>query len=305
MNTNNSTLEYVKEDSFKLEKEIQHLCESSLNELLNLEFVKSECSVNQFRIDTLAYDKETNSFVIIEFKRDKSYSVIDQGYSYLSLLLNNRADFIVEYNEKHPLTPLRRDQVDWGQSRVIFIAPSFTEYQKEAINFKDLPIELWQINRYSGNIICFNQITARQTVSSIKTIQNNETNIISQVSSQITVYDEESHLVNKSQFIIELYQKIKEYILNFGNEITIRPRKYYIGFIIETTFCDITIQSNSIKIWLNNMRYGELNDPLALCRDVRSIRHNGNGDYEIRIETEDNLEYIIGLIKQSYKLSKK
>ena len=101
MNTNNSTLEYVKEDSFKLEKEIQHLCESSLNELLNLEFVKSECSVNQFRIDTLAYDKETNSFVIIEFKRDKSYSVIDQGYSYLSLLLNNRADFIVEYNEKH------------------------------------------------------------------------------------------------------------------------------------------------------------------------------------------------------------
>ena len=93
--------------------------------------------------------------------------------------------------------------------------------------------------------------------------------------------------------------------MNFGNEITIRPRKYYIGFIIETTFCDITIQSNSIKIWLNNMRYGELNDPLALCRDVRSIRHNGNGDYEIRIETEDNLEYIIGLIKQSYKLSKK
>ena len=139
MNTNNSTLEYVKEDSFKLEKEIQHLCESSLNELLNLEFVKSECSVNQFRIDTLAYDKETNSFVIIEFKRDKSYSVIDQGYSYLSLLLNNRADFIVEYNEKHPLTPLRRDQVDWGQSRVIFIAPSFTEYQKEAGCFDPTP----------------------------------------------------------------------------------------------------------------------------------------------------------------------
>ena len=35
----------------------------------------------------------------IEYKKGNSYSVIDQGYSYLSILLNNKADFILEYNE--------------------------------------------------------------------------------------------------------------------------------------------------------------------------------------------------------------
>jgi hypothetical protein len=58
-------------------------------------------------------------------------------------MLNNKADFILEYNENCKDT-LKRDDIDWSQSKVIFVSPSFTTYQKEAINFKDLPIELWK-----------------------------------------------------------------------------------------------------------------------------------------------------------------
>src|SRR5690606_32341252 len=117
--------------------------------IFGLDFVRSEFPIGNFRIDTLAFDKDTSSFVIIEYKRDKNFSVVDQGYAYLSLMLNNKADFILEYNENNKNT-LRRDAVDWSQSRVIFISPSFTTYQKEAINFKDLPIELWEVKRYSN-----------------------------------------------------------------------------------------------------------------------------------------------------------
>ncbi|MGI6481685.1 MAG: hypothetical protein ACOX08_00215, partial [Methanobacterium sp.] len=31
--------------------------------------------------------------------KSSNFSVIDQGYAYLALLLNNTADFILEYNE--------------------------------------------------------------------------------------------------------------------------------------------------------------------------------------------------------------
>ncbi len=72
-------LEHIKETSFKLEKEIQKLTEVNLSTVLKLEFIRSEFSLNQFRIDTLAFDKEANAFVIIEYKRDKTFSVIDQG----------------------------------------------------------------------------------------------------------------------------------------------------------------------------------------------------------------------------------
>lgn len=87
----NKGLELVKEKQFKFEKEIQRLVEGNLNTLLNLKFIKSEFALNNFRIDTLAFDTEAKSFVIIEFKRDKTFSVVDQGYAYLSLMLNNKA----------------------------------------------------------------------------------------------------------------------------------------------------------------------------------------------------------------------
>jgi hypothetical protein len=78
--------------------------------------------LKQFRIDTLAFDPEAKSFVIIEYKRDKTFSVIDQGYAYLLLMLNNKADFILECNESQHQS-LKRTDVDWSQSKVIFVSP--------------------------------------------------------------------------------------------------------------------------------------------------------------------------------------
>ena len=90
------TLEPIERDPFKLEKEIQSVVESNVETLFGLEFVKSEFSLGQFRLDSVCFDNDTNSFVIIEYKKESSYSVIDQGYSYLSLMLNNKSDFILE-----------------------------------------------------------------------------------------------------------------------------------------------------------------------------------------------------------------
>lgn len=137
----NGCLAPIKENPFKLEKEIQSLTENNLTQVFHLNFVKSKFALQNFRIDTLAFDKDANAFVIIEYKRDRNFIVIDQGYAYLSLMLNNKADFILEYHENCKNT-LKRNDIDWSQSKVIFISPSFTTYQREAINFKDLPIKL-------------------------------------------------------------------------------------------------------------------------------------------------------------------
>src|SRR5690606_27969645 len=149
--------------------------ENNLKSLLHLDFIRSEFALNGFRIDTWAFDTETKSFVIVEYKRDKNFSVIDQGYAYLSLMLNNKADFILEFNESQQTT-LKRTDVDWTQSKVVFISPQFTNYQREAINFKDLPIELWEVKRFENDTVSFDQIQKTSAKESIKTIsRNNET----------------------------------------------------------------------------------------------------------------------------------
>ncbi len=296
-----SKLKYIKEKPFRLEKEIQKLTENNLKTIFGLELVKSEFSLNNFRIDTLAFDKEANAFVIIEYKRDKNFSVIDQGYAYLSLMLNNKADFILEFNENLGKT-LKRTDVDWSQSRVLFVAPFFTNYQREAINFKDLPIELWEVKRYENETVSFEQIQKAGAQESIKTISRKDKNIDA-VSREVKVYTEDEHLANATDEIKELYEKLKSAILNL-DELEVKPKKVYIAFVAGRNVVDILPQRKALKIWIN-MNKGELDDPKGIAKDVSSTGHWGNGDYEIKIQNDDDLEYILSLIKQSLKKNKK
>lgn len=298
---NNERLENIKEQPFKLEKDIQSLTEKNLKSIFGLDFVKTEFSLNNFRIDTLAFDKDAGTFVIIEYKRDKNFSVIDQGYAYLSLMLNNKADFILEYNENSKET-LKRNDVDWSQSRVIFISPSFTTYQKEAINFKDLPIELWEIKRYDNQTVNYNQIKTSGAQESVKTISRQD-EAIEKVTKEIKVYTEDEHLEKGTEETKELYETFKSAILNL-DELEVKPKKKYIAFVSGSNVVDIHIQKNALKMWLN-LQQGDLDDPKEIARDVSSVGHWGNGDYEIVMRTDEEMEYILSLIKQSLKKNKK
>jgi len=297
----NSSLNLIKEYPFKLEKDIQNLTENNLTKIFGTEFVKSEFALNNFRIDTLAYDSDSSSFVIIEYKRDKNYSVIDQGYAYLSLMLNNKADFILEYNENRKKT-LKRNDVDWSQSKVIFLSPSFTNYQREAINFKDLPIELWEIKRYNNDTVTFNQIQTSGAQESVKTISGKD-ETTKRVNKEIKVYTEDEHLKIASPEILELYENFKASILNFEG-VEMKPKKKYLAFVSGSNISDIHVQRKSLKLWIN-LSKGNLDDPKKITRDVSNIGHWGNGDYEIQVTNDDDLEYIISLIKQSYRKNRR
>lgn len=72
-------------------------------------------------------------------------------------MLNHKADFVLAHNESNSSSCGKVD-FDWSQSKVIFISPSFTPYQIEATNFKDLPIELYEVHLYSNDTIRYNKI---------------------------------------------------------------------------------------------------------------------------------------------------
>tara|TARA_R110002073_G_scaffold178382_1_gene336843 strand:+ start:11696 stop:12601 length:906 start_codon:yes stop_codon:yes gene_type:complete len=290
------SISILKEKPFKLEREIQSLFESNLTELMNLQLVKSEFSIKNKRIDTLAYDLQSNAFIIIEYKRSKNISVVDQGFTYLSLMLENKADFIVEYNETLKQN-LKRTDVDWSQTRVVFVSTGFTENQKTATNFKDIAIELWEVKRYENNLISVNQIKKSKSAESIKPITSSNTQLQA-VTKEIKVYTEEDHTANKSDDIIELYETFRDAIVNLADDIEIVPKLDYIAFKKNSNIADICIQRKGLKLWIN-LKKGILDDPKNLMRDVSNIGHWGNGDYELVIKNTDDLEYIMSLIKQA------
>jgi predicted transport protein len=285
----------VKEKPFKLEREIQQVFEDNLETVMGLTLVRSEFTIKNKRIDTLAYDKQAKAFIIIEYKRDKNISVVDQGFTYLSLMLENKADFIVEYNEqlKHNL---QRNDIDWTQTRVAFVSPSFTENQILATNFKDIAIELWEVKHYENNTIVINEVKKSRGAESIKPIteKNKE---LKRVTDEIVVYTEDDLLVTGSDETRELYYKFKDGILNLADDIQIVANKQYVAFRKSKNIVCMTIQKKQIRMWIG-AKAGTLDDTKGITTDVSNTGHWGTGDYEVNVNSDRDLEYIMSLIKQ-------
>lgn len=113
---------------------------------------------------------------------------------------------------------------------------------------------------------------------------------------EIEEYSEEK-FINSNPNMKELYLSLKNRILKLGN--VVEPKKLYIAYKRNTNFCDILFRKNKIVIFIN-LPKGKLNDPENRCEDISIKGHWGNGDYAINIYSEDDLKYVIGLIKQSY-----
>lgn len=294
-NLQNEKLIALDEKPFKLEREIQVIFENNLQQVMGLSVVCSEFTIKNKRIDTLAYDSNTNAFIIIEYKRDKNSSVFDQGITYLNLMLTNKAEFVHELSNQQKSFK-HKDEIDWSQSRVVFVSTSFNDNQIQASDFKDFAIELWEIKRFDKETILINPIKKSRTAESIKVLaqQNKQ---LKQITDEVIVYTEADHLDGVDENIVELYEKYRNAIINLADNFEISPQKYYIAFKTNKNIVGIEIQKKSLKIGIG-AKMGMLNDSRQIMRDVRQIGHRVYGDYQIQVENDNDLEYILSLVKQ-------
>ena len=297
---NNDNLVQIGEISFKMEKEIQKITEKNLDKIFGLEFVQTEFQLGRFRIDTLAFDKESSNFVIIEYKKDRNSGLFDQGLAYLEIMLDRRADFITEYNENLNKN-LKKKDVDWSQSKIIFVSTSFNKNQKQAVNL-DLHIELWQVNSYENGIIEYMPILINETKTPMN-ILGPKDSTINKITREIKTYDEEYHFKTYgSKKIEELYHEIKSQISALGNDIKPIFRKKYIAFKSNSNFAYLKLRRNMIHVDLI-LKINEISDPKHILRDMDGIGNHGGGHSRITIKDSLDIHYIMFLINQSYTKS--
>lgn len=310
-NLKNEHVERVELKPFKLEKDIQSLVEKNSERIFELEFIRTEYSLGKYRIDTLCFDTENNSFVIIEYKKGNSYSVIDQGYSYLQLLLNNKSDFLLTLSQ-HYNKVLRIENIDWSQSRILFVSPSFNSYQKDSVNFKNVPFELWEIKRFSNNTVIFDRHSSNSK-ESIESLSNmgNQT-IIDSVSKEVRVVDEEQHTSQLDNGLLEKWEEIKERLLEMDN-VELKPKKHYISLMYNNkTVCYFNFRKSSISMEITrgnlnpdgttSKNYFNIDDPKKISKEGSWKWKSGTRGtiYKIRITTQTDTDYLMFLIKQKY-----
>lgn len=291
----------LKQSVFKLEKDIQSFVEKHIPDILGeeYEFVCTEFSVGNFRIDTLAFNKETKSFILIEDKKVENKSLVDQGLTYLKLLKDRRADFILKYNEIKK-TNYNINDIDISQSKVIFFSPYYNKYQIYSSDYQNIPFDLYKITKYEDDIVDIEKI---EKTSKEKFSNEIFQELTSDVKNEIKVYTEEDHLVRVSESLKETYEILKDKILELG-DIDIDVKKVYIAFKGRRNIVDIEVMQKKLIVFIN-LKKDTLNDQMNILSDISNIGHHGNGDYSVDIYKQDDIDMIIPFIRKSYEINKK
>jgi predicted transport protein len=194
-------------------------------------------------------------------------------------------------------------EIDWSSPRLILVAESFSEYDKYAVNRIGANIQLWTYRKYGSDFLFLESIfaTTNSKPSKKEKVEVREEASEDTLEEEV-IYTLEYHLGEKPADTKLLFDALRERIfaLNSDGDIIEKPNKIYLSYKHGKNFCEVQIQANRLKIWLD-IPHVELDDPAKLSRDVSKIGHHGTGTSETNLSDLSELDAVMSLIEQSYK----
>ena len=110
-------------------------------------------------------------------------------------------------------------------------------------------------------------------------------------------YSLETYDINA--FTKMLFTSLDKRIMNLSPDVKREYKKLYVAYKLDTNFVDIVFQKQRLRISIN-MKFTEVNDPNGICKDITDLGRWGNGDVELFMEHQDELEQIMEIVKQSF-----
>ncbi|MGB4664722.1 MAG: DUF262 and DUF1524 domain-containing protein [Bacteroidales bacterium] len=181
----------------------------------------------------------------------------------------------------------------------------FTDKRDMKGGFRESPLKL---NRGLANLDTWNEETILQRAENLSKealkvwqYPQLDQTILDQYRKKeetLTEYSIESYKYLKESKAKNLFEKLRKELLSLDPEISEEYLKLYIAYKLETNVVDVVPQKDKLKLFIN-IKFNELNDPKELCRDVSQTGHLGNGDVEVFLESEEEIDYVISLVRQA------
>ncbi len=110
-------------------------------------------------------------------------------------------------------------------------------------------------------------------------------------------YSLETYDVNS--FTRTLFESLDKRIMNLSPAVKKEYKKLYVAYKLDTNFVDIVFQKQRLRISIN-MKFSEINDPNGICKDITGLGRWGNGDTELFMDHQNELDQIMEIVKQSF-----
>jgi predicted transport protein len=175
--------------------------------------------------------------------------------------------------------------------------------------FKDSPIRLnnFLANKENWNEEKIKERAEEVTKLAIKTWSypklNSET--LSKYAPKEEETEKQKYTIDDHKYLKEgelmrpLFEELRKKILNIDSSVKEDSKFLYIAYKSVTNFVDIIPQQKALRLSLN-ISFDKIKDPKGLCKDVAGKGKWGNGDTEIKISTNKEIDYALNLIKQAF-----
>lgn len=285
-----------------LEKPLQTLFEQNLDTLLGVRFVASEHStgaVHAGRIDTLGID-ENGSPVIVEYKRNLSENVINQGLYYLDWLMDHKAEFKLLVLERYG--PDEAGAIDWTGPRLVCVASDFTKFDEHAIRQINRNIDLVRYRKFGEDLLALELATTVTASTGPAAARSTPApDAPAPGPSRAGVYKFMPQLLGEmDDHVAQLVEELRSFIAGLGDDVVEKPLKHYFAYRRIKNFACLVVQKGGVKLYL---KIDPADVPLAdgFTADVSNVGHWGTGDLEVRVTDQATLERAKPLIIRSYE----
>ena len=102
-------------------------------------------------------------------------------------------------------------------------------------------------------------------------------------------------------FTKTLFEVLDKRIMNLSSDVKREYKKLYIAYKLDTNFVDVVVQKQRLRISVN-MKFSEIHDPKGICKDITGLGRWGNGDVELFMEHTSDVDNVMEIIEQSYRM---
>ena len=117
---------------------------------------------------------------------------------------------------------------------------------------------------------------------------------------QRSTYQMEDHAYLAREHTKKLFEALRSEIFALDASISETFLKHWIAYKVDASLVDIIPKAKGLRLSIN-MKHSELDDPRGIAEDFSDRGRWGHGDVSVQFNNLEDLDYIVGLIRQAYK----
>jgi predicted transport protein len=181
---------------------------------------------------------------------------------------------------------------------VICVAESYNKFDIDTVEVVPLRIELMRYRYYEDNVFSLEPVNVAEAAQATVPIDSaSKESIVPKGAHDSMPSSVAGLLVKANPATKDLFEQLRERIRALDESVTDKPTAFYVAFKVSNNFAEVHIGKSQLKIHIRPIDY---DDPKGMVDKIPE-GYNWTMDRRIYLKSVSDLDYVIGIIEQSYK----